>query len=436
MTEMWDTRALEWRCRECFSGFRLMILQHAKYSIKPGGIKGYVRIMTEMWDAGAFQWRCRAWLSASYKIRLDLIKIKMLLTKILIISPSHNWSFVAAIHSSTSWQRYETQVHFNDVVAHDFLHRMYVCMYVCMYVDGLMSCSEDHVHVCMYVVVLRINVRLSTHQHHGRDVRRRCISMTLSRRRQRSMAVGRIHVCMYVCVYVPDLWWCMIGVRFSVDTQLTNITTGMWDACAFEWPCRDLLGNRSHAMPRLRGNSMDFFCAHLTHRYCNPLIDIMTEMWNTCALEWRCRERFSGFRLMILVLTMGHDQNRASCKIRFVFLCTLWLPTISQSSDRGGSVDCVCVPVNRIISMYVCKSLLVSMILHSLAGTVEIVDWRAQGQDCSHRERGQSSFDMSLAWWKGCHRNHVQGDPGALGFHLREGRSCWQRFCIFVQPRW
>ena len=96
-----------------------------------------------------------------------------------------------------------------------------------MYVDGLMSCSEDHVHVCMYVVVLRINVRLSTHQHHGRDVRRRCISMTLSRRRQRSMAVGRIHVCMYVCVYVPDLWWCMIGVRFSVDTQLTNITTGM-----------------------------------------------------------------------------------------------------------------------------------------------------------------------------------------------------------------
>ena len=50
------------------------------------------------------------------------------------------------------------------------------------------------------------------------------------------------------------------------------------------------------------------------------------------------------------------------------------------------------------VCMYVCKSLLVSMILHSLAGTVESVDWRAQGQDCSHRERGQSSFDMSLAW--------------------------------------
>ena len=75
-----------------------------------------------------------------------------------------------------------------------------------------------------------------------------------------------------------------------------------------------------------------------------------------------------------------------------------------QSANHriAGEVWIVCVPVNRIISMYVCmyvcKSLLVSMILHSLAGTVEIVDWRAQGQDCSHRERGQSSFDMSLAW--------------------------------------
>jgi hypothetical protein len=77
-----------------------------------------------------------------------------------------------------------------------------------------------------------------------------------------------------------------------------------------------------------------------------------------------------------------------------------------QSANHGieGEVwiVCACEPNHKYVCMYVCmyvsKSPLVSLILHSLAGTVEIVDWHAQGQDCSHRERGQSSFDMSLAW--------------------------------------
>ena len=66
------------------------------------------------------------------------------------------------VHSSTSWQRCETQVHFNDVVAPP---------------------AAEH--------------------GSGTDA------------------------CMYVCMCVPDLWWCMIGVRFSVDTHLTNIMTEM-----------------------------------------------------------------------------------------------------------------------------------------------------------------------------------------------------------------
>ena len=44
------------------------------------------------------------------------------------------------VHSSTSWQRCETQVHFNDVVAPPAAEHgsgtdscMYVCMYVCVY---------------------------------------------------------------------------------------------------------------------------------------------------------------------------------------------------------------------------------------------------------------------------------------------------------------
>ena len=321
------------------------------------------------------------------------------------------------------------------------LSRMTFCI-VCMYVDGLMSCSEDHVHVCMYVCSCSTNqcsiVHSSTSwqrcetQVHFNDV------VAPPAAEHGSGTDSCMYVCMYVCTWFVVVYaWSAI---FGRDTIHQHHDRGVRRMCIWMTLSRSPWRSKPCRGYSSRKKSIDFCGAHLTHRYCNPLIDIMTEMWNTCALEWRCRERFSGFRLMILVLTMGHDQNRASCQIRFVFLCTLWLPTISQSSDRGGSVDGVCVPVNRIISMYVCmyvcKSLLLSMILHSLAGTVEIGDWREQGQDCSHRERGQSSFDMSHAWSKDFHRNHVQGDQGALGIPLRKGRSCWQRFCIFVQPRW
>jgi hypothetical protein len=54
---------------------------------------------------------------------------------------------------------------------------------------------------------------------------------------------------------------------------------------------------------------------HVALRYCNPLMNIMTEMWDTFALEWLCREWLSPFRLMIIVHTRGQDQIRVNAVI-------------------------------------------------------------------------------------------------------------------------
>ena len=286
-----------------------------------------INIMTEIWDAGAFQWRCRAWLSASYKIRRDLIMTQ-------------------STNAATTLCRRDTPAHISPT---SYLQ--------------------------------------STHQHHDRDMRRSCIWMTLSRSPRQSKPCRG-----YEAVQIP---WILDQI-VTLDPSLLQPT------------------HRHH------DRDVKHMCIRMT---LSPTVFWISSN-GSCTDNGPWSES-----------SFSQNQIRVSLHI----VASSNQPIIGSRGKCG-----LCVPVNRIISMYVCmyvcmcvcKSLLVSMILHSLAGTVEIVDWREQGQDCSHRERGQSSFDVSLAWWKGCHRNHVQGDQGALGIPLRQMRSCWQRFCIFVQPRW
>mgnify|MGYP007024417355 CR=1 FL=1 len=102
----------------------------------------------------------------------------------------------------------------------------------------------------------------------------------------------------------------------------------------------------------------------------------------------------------------------------------------NQSIIESWGKSLLSAPVNRIISVYVHKSLLVNMILHSLAGAVESECWQARGQDCRHRKSWRGPFHMSLAGFQGRDRNLLQVFQGGMGLALRQGRASGQRYCI------
>ena len=81
----------------------------------------------------------------------------------------------------------------------------------------------------------------STHQHHDRDVKRRCLSMTLSRMGSN------------------------IFPRHRRCNQLINTMTEMWDTCALEWRCRESHKTRSDYVCRLRWHSYHYHFTHQPH---------------------------------------------------------------------------------------------------------------------------------------------------------------------------
>ena len=122
------------------------------------------------------------------------------------------------------------------------------------------------------VHISKQSLRQSIHQHHDRHVRRRCISMTLSR-------------------------WQVVTPR--------------------------------HAAPRGAGTPRGAAATHLTVRYCNPFINIMTEMWNAGAFEWRCRARVS--RVVIINIMTEMWDTRA-----LEWRCREWLYCHRMPSGNGS----------------------------------------------------------------------------------------------------